>query len=224
MTDKVVPTLYEWLGGIEALNRLTTRFYEHVKGDSLLAPVFAHMGADHPSRVAAFLVEVLGGPPAYSKQHGGHPHMIERHLNRHLTQDRRRRWISLLLETADALGMPDDPEFRSAWSAIWNGDRAWRSLIHSQAPRLIRTPLCPNGVGARSGVHIPAESMSLHVRSLRISYPSRDGALLETNRRPDTQLTRRAVQRAGLRLPLRYLRYLLLNRSGGNVSANSIFK
>jgi len=112
--DNAVPTLYEWLGGIDALNRLTVRFYEHVKADPLLGPVFAHMGDDHPAHVAAFLAEVLGGPTDYSAQHGGHPHMIRQHLNRHLTQDKRRRWVSLLLETADELAMPDDPEFRSA--------------------------------------------------------------------------------------------------------------
>ena len=106
--------MYDWLGGIDALNRLTTRFYEHVAQDALLAPVFAHMGADHPAHVAAFLAEVLGGPADYSATHGGHPHMIRQHLDRHLTQDKRRRWVELLLATADELAMPDDPEFRSA--------------------------------------------------------------------------------------------------------------
>jgi hemoglobin len=114
MTLQKVPTLYEWLGGMDVLNRLTTRFYEQVKTDAVLAPVFAHMGADHPSHVAAFLAEVLGGPAVYSGQHGGHPHMIQQHLHRHLNQEQRRRWVSLLLETADQLGMPEDPEFRSA--------------------------------------------------------------------------------------------------------------
>ena len=113
-TTTAVPSLYDWAGGSEALNRLTIRFYEHVARDALLAPVFAHMGADHPAHVAAFLGEVLGGPAAYSGEHGGHPHMIRQHLNRHLTQDRRRQWVQLLLATADELGLPDDPEFRSA--------------------------------------------------------------------------------------------------------------
>ena len=114
MADPDVPSLYEWLGGMEALNRLLTRFYERVSGDSLLAPVFAGMSGQHPAHVAAFVAEVLGGPATYSKEHGGHPHMIERHLDRHLTQEQRRRWVSLLLETADQVGIPDDPEFRSA--------------------------------------------------------------------------------------------------------------
>jgi hemoglobin len=111
---ETTPTLYEWLGGIEALNRLTVRFYEHVKADAVLGPVFAHMSADHAAHVAAFLGEVLGGPATYSAEHGGHPHMIRQHLGKHLNQEQRRRWVALLLETADELKMPDDPEFRSA--------------------------------------------------------------------------------------------------------------
>ncbi len=114
MESPGIPTLYEWVGGIDALNRLTQRFYEHVNDDALLQPVFAHMDAAHSEHVAAFLAEVLGGPTRYSEEHGGHPHMIQKHLNRHLTQEKRRRWMELLLATADELGMPDDPEFRSA--------------------------------------------------------------------------------------------------------------
>ena len=114
MPEQDIPTLYAWLGGIEPLQRLTTRFYEHVKSDPLLGPVFVHMDAGHPAHVAAFLGEVLGGPATYSEEHGGHPHMIRQHLNRHLSQEQRRRWVTLLLETADELKLPDDPEFRSA--------------------------------------------------------------------------------------------------------------
>lgn len=108
------PTLYEWLGGIDALNRLTERFYQRVRDNEILAPIFAHMSSEHPQHVAAFLAEVLGGPADYSKSHGGHPHMIRQHLNRHLNQQQRREWVALLLDTADQLQMPDDPEFRSA--------------------------------------------------------------------------------------------------------------
>ena len=109
-----VPTLYEWIGGLPALTRLTERFYERVRGHEVLSPVFASMNGDHPRHVAAFLAEVLGGPTEYSSSRGGHPHMVQRHLNRHLTQEQRRAWVALLLDTADELGLPDDPEFRSA--------------------------------------------------------------------------------------------------------------
>ena len=97
-----------------ALLRLTQRFYERVRGDAVLAPIFAEMDAAHPTHVAAFLAEVMGGPSEYSESRGGHPHMVQRHLNRHLTQEQRRAWVTLLLDTADELKLPDDPEFRSA--------------------------------------------------------------------------------------------------------------
>lgn len=114
MATSTVPSLYDWIGGIEALRRLTTRFYQRVPDDATLRPVFAHMGADHPAHVAAFLAEVLGGPAGYSAEHGGHPAMVRHHLNRHLTSAQRKAWLALLLDTADELGVPDDPEFRSA--------------------------------------------------------------------------------------------------------------
>src|SRR5262245_43595858 len=114
MTMTPVPTLYEWLGGAEVLERLMTRFYERVRQNAVLAPVFAQMGSEHPRHVAAFLAEVLGGPSEYSARRGGHPHMVRRHLDRHLSQAQRREWMALLLDTADELKIPDDPEFRSA--------------------------------------------------------------------------------------------------------------
>jgi hemoglobin len=141
MSVQETPTLYQWLGGIDALDRLTAHFYEQVRQDALLAPVFAHMDAEHPRHVAAFLAEVLGGPAAYSAQHGGHPHMIQQHLNRHLTQEQRRRWVGLLLQSADELGMPDDPEFRSALVAYleWGSRLA---VLNSQ-PGAVVDPHAP---------------------------------------------------------------------------------
>jgi hemoglobin len=126
-----VPSLYEYVGGIDALNRLTNRFYKRVKDNEILAPIFAHMSADHPQHVATFLAEVLGGPADYSANHGGHSNMVRHHLNRHLSQTQRRAWVALLLDTADELKMPDDPEFRSALVAYleWGSRLA---VINSQ--------------------------------------------------------------------------------------------
>lgn len=109
-----VPTLYDWVGGADALRRLFTRFYARVPQDAVLAPVFAAMSPSHAEHVAQFVAEVLGGPAAYSQAHGGHPAMIRKHLGRALTEAQRRRWIALLLDCADEVGVPDDPEFRSA--------------------------------------------------------------------------------------------------------------
>jgi hemoglobin len=112
-----VPTLFEWIGGASAIGGLTDRFYVKVKADPLLAPIFAHMDDKHPHYVAQFLSEVFGGPADYSAERGGHAHMLSRHFARHLTEPQRRRWVALLVDTADECDIPGDPEFRSAFAA-----------------------------------------------------------------------------------------------------------
>jgi hemoglobin len=97
-----------------AFARLMARFYDRVQVDTFLAPLFAHMDPEHAAYVAQFVAEVFGGPKVYSAEHGGHAHMIARHLGRKLTQEQRRQWVNLLLDCADEVGIPDDPEFRSA--------------------------------------------------------------------------------------------------------------
>jgi hemoglobin len=113
----MTPTLYEWAGGQEAFDRLTEAFYGRVRRDEVLAPVFASMPADHPHHVALWFAEVFGGPPRYTEEHGGYPHMMRKHLNRALTEEQRARWVQLIGLAADDAGLPADPEFRSAFLA-----------------------------------------------------------------------------------------------------------
>jgi hemoglobin len=94
---------------------LVSAFYARIPNDPVLSPVFADMPASHPSHVAAFITEVLGGPAGYSGMGGSHATMIGHHMGRHLTETQRRRWVDLMLDTADAVGLPDDPEFRAAF-------------------------------------------------------------------------------------------------------------
>ncbi len=115
MEERIIPTLYEWAGGKEKLEQLTDLFYGKVARDPLLAPVFANMSAEHAKHVAHFIAEVFGGPKFYTAgDAGSHAEMIAKHLGRMLTEEKRQRWLTLLLASADEIGIPDDPEFRSA--------------------------------------------------------------------------------------------------------------
>jgi hemoglobin len=135
MSSEKVPTLYEWIGGQPALERLTAVFYERVAQDPLIGPLFAHMDADHPRIVAQFIAEVFGGPTAYSQERGGHRAMIMKHVGRHLTEAQRSRWMGLLLQCADEVGVPNDPEFRSAFvSYLEWGTRL--AVINSQTDQV----------------------------------------------------------------------------------------
>ena len=132
------PTLYEWAGGMPALERLTATFYARVLQDPLLGPVFAHMPPAHPRHVAQFLAEVFRGPAAYSAERGGHATMLAEHLGRRLTQAQRAQWVRLLCESADAAGLPDDPDFRSAFVAYleWGSRLAVLNSQDGAAPVL----------------------------------------------------------------------------------------
>jgi CDGSH-type Zn-finger protein/truncated hemoglobin YjbI len=139
------PTMFEWAGGLPALTRMTRLFYEkHVPQDPLLAPLFANMSADHPQRVAKWLGEVFGGPPCYSEEYGGYPRMLSQHRDKCLSEEQRSRWVALLLQSAREAGLPNDPEFRSAFQsyiewgsrlAVENSQTAAQPPQHMPMPR-----------------------------------------------------------------------------------------
>jgi hemoglobin len=111
-----VPTLYDWAGGAGALERLTERFYQLVAADDVIGPLFAHMDPGHARHVAMWLGEVFGGSARYTAERGGYRAMLGHHLGKAITERQRRRWVSLLADAADDVGLPDDPEFRAAFT------------------------------------------------------------------------------------------------------------
>ncbi len=155
MSERSVPTLFEWMGGKPAIDRLFEVFYARVPSDPLLASVFASMSPDHAKHVSAFVAEVFGGPKTYSERHGGHPRMIHHHVGRALTEAQRQRWIQLLLQCADEIGVPDDPEFRSSLVAYleW-GTRL--AVINSQpgADVTAEAPMPAWGWGETKGPYV----------------------------------------------------------------------
>jgi hemoglobin len=156
MPNPPVPTLFEWAGGMDAIHRLMNAFYHKVPQDPLIGPLFAHMSPDHVERVTLFVAEVLGGPREYSTQRGGHKTMVSQHVGRKLTEQQRKRWMNLLLETADEVGLPSDPEFRSALVGYleW-GTRL--AVINSQSDTLPETnqPMPQWGWGELKGPYQP---------------------------------------------------------------------
>src|SRR5690242_12671204 len=90
------PTLYEWAGRGDAFERLTDAFYARVLKDDLLAPLFTRMPPEHAHHVALWLAEVFGGPDTYTREHGGYPHMLAKHLGMAITEPQRRRWVTLI--------------------------------------------------------------------------------------------------------------------------------
>jgi hemoglobin len=154
--DKHVPTLFEWAGGMKVFETLFNKFYDKVLADELLEPVFKHMSAHHRLHVAHFVAEVLGGPKLYSAEEGSHFIMISKHLQKYLTEAHRKRWMELLLQTADELLLPDDPEFRSAFLAYleWGTRIAVINSKLDEAAEAIDAPMPRWGWGEVGGPYL----------------------------------------------------------------------
>jgi hemoglobin len=132
-TDDDTPTLYEWAGGEPAIRRLMDAFYDRVEGDDLLAGLFpGGVSEEHRAHVTVWWCEVFGGPPRYTAELGGYENMLAHHRGLGITPEQRFRFVSLLSLAADDAGLPDDPEFRSAFVAY--AEWGTRIAVHNSQP------------------------------------------------------------------------------------------
>lgn len=151
------PTLYEWSGGNEKLEKLTKLFYEKVLKDDLLYPVFKDMSPEHSKHVAHFIGEVFGGPKQYTEGDGGsHHNMVQHHIGKMLDEPKRKRWMELLLQSADEIGLADDPEFRSALVGYleWGSRIAVINSVVMENPIDTKEPMPKWGWGQVGGPYI----------------------------------------------------------------------
>ncbi len=146
--EPVVPTLYEWAGGLVPLRRMIDCFYDRVEADDELSAFFpGGVSTQHRANVADWWAEVLGGPTTYTEQHGGYESMLRHHLGLAITPAQRHRFaatMSLAADDADDAGLPGDPEFRAAiigyleWGtrlAMENSQRGARPVEQAPTPR-----------------------------------------------------------------------------------------
>jgi len=144
MPDDVdrTPTLYEWAGGGEAIERLINSFYDRVEADDLISPFFpGGVSAEHRDHVVAWWSEVFGGPDRYTRDLGGYENMLARHRGLGIAPQQRARFVSLMSLAADDVGLPDDPEFRSALLAYL--EWGTRLAMHNSQPGAAVAPHAP---------------------------------------------------------------------------------
>jgi CDGSH-type Zn-finger protein/truncated hemoglobin YjbI len=167
------PTVFEWAGGFPALLDMTRIFYSrHVPDDPLIGPLFSTMSPDHPERVAAWLSEVFGGPKLYGGRYGGYERMISQHVGKRIRPEQRARWVALMAASADEAGLPQDAEFRAAFTAYleWGSRIAFEnSQSNAKPPMGMPIPqwwwVCNATPGARvSALAPPAEEAIVSVQ------------------------------------------------------------
>jgi hemoglobin len=118
-TREVRPSLYEFAGGDAAFLALAAAHHVRCLADPELNHPFSHPGQHprHVERLAAYWAEVMGGPPAFSRDCGDHSTVLRIHAGHGDMTDLGRRFLACFVAAADDAGLPEDPEFRASLRA-----------------------------------------------------------------------------------------------------------
>lgn len=121
---------YDSVGGEDTFNLIVHRFYEQVRTDDILGPMYPQddwEGAE--ARLRMFLVQYWGGPKDYAEQRG-HPRLRMRHAHFPIGVTAAERWLELMTRALDSLdeGMLTDDQCAAIWDHMV---RAADMLINS---------------------------------------------------------------------------------------------
>lgn len=105
MPDGESPTFYEQIGGHETFTKLVDAFYEGIKSDPVLRPMYPDDDMEGAVwRLRSFLEQYWGGPHTYSEQRG-HPRLRMRHMPFKVNPDARDRWLGHMENAVDSLDL-----------------------------------------------------------------------------------------------------------------------
>jgi hemoglobin len=90
------------VGGHDRFDRIVRRFYEGVKTDPVLRPMYPEEDFDGAVwRLTAFLEQYWGGPTTYSDERG-HPRLRARHQAFAIDDVARDHWLALMTDAVTA--------------------------------------------------------------------------------------------------------------------------
>lgn len=121
-------SIYEQMGGADFFEKLVVGFYEGVKNDPLLRPMYPKEDlAGASRRLAMFLSQYWGGPTDYQDERG-HPRLRLRHNAFPINGDARDRWLGHMSNSLNQMNL--DPILR---------DQLWTYLV-TAAHSLVNLP------------------------------------------------------------------------------------
>ncbi|HEU0286511.1 MAG TPA: group II truncated hemoglobin [Nocardioidaceae bacterium] len=107
-------TVYAAVGGSEGLLRLAGAWHNRVMADEVVSHAFSHgFNPDHTERLAAYWVEALGGPTAYSDSYGDETSVVRIHSGNGIHEDMDRRAIACFDQAMTDIGLSDEDPVRS---------------------------------------------------------------------------------------------------------------
>lgn len=99
-------TVWGQIGGSATFERIIRRFYDGVKADPVLAPLYPEDDWEGAIwRLQKFFEQYWGGPSTYSQERG-HPRLRLRHLPYAIDSDARNRWLKHMHAALDEANLP----------------------------------------------------------------------------------------------------------------------
>jgi hemoglobin len=101
--EPVQGNLWQQIGGRATFEKLVRAFYEGVKSDPVLLPMYPEHDLEGAvQRLTGFLEQYWGGPGTYSEERG-HPRLRMRHNAFKVNPDARDRWLLHMRAAVDTL-------------------------------------------------------------------------------------------------------------------------
>jgi hemoglobin len=100
-------SLYDAIGGSDAVLAVAHHWHERVLADPVVSHAFSHgFREDHTERLAAYWVEVLGGPATYSDELGTESEVVRMHTGNGPHDDMDARAVGCFAAALEDAGVP----------------------------------------------------------------------------------------------------------------------
>jgi hemoglobin len=125
--ETVGGNFFELVGGTDTFKKLTDAFYEGVKDDEVLRPMYPEDDLGPAAeRLRMFLEQYWGGPTTYQDTRG-HPRLKMRHQPFKINPLARERWLFHMRAALDSLKLPPLKE-AELWAYL---DRAATAMLNT---------------------------------------------------------------------------------------------
>lgn len=106
-------TLYERMGGKDAVLRLARAWHRNCLADEVVAHAFSHgFHPQHDERIAAYWAEAWGGPDEFSRSISSETSLRRMHACDELHVEMDRRAIDCFARALDEAELPDDADLK----------------------------------------------------------------------------------------------------------------
>ena len=118
---------WEQIGGRPTFEKLVRAFYEGVRSDEVLWPMYPEEDLEGAiQRLTGFLEQYWGGPGTYSEERG-HPRLRLRHMPFKVNPDARDRWLTHMRSAQDTLELSPLQD-ATLWAYL---ERAAHSMVNT---------------------------------------------------------------------------------------------